>query len=102
MNNQYEVLSPWADIDPISLKGISPRVLELTGKKIGLFCNYKRAAKPILDEVEKELKQRFPTCETVWLTQRQFVPITEMKGEEKANFEGWLKEVDSVIAAVGD
>ena len=44
---QYEVLSPWAEVDPIPLRGISPRVDTLAGKKIGLFANFKRAAKPI-------------------------------------------------------
>ena len=40
----YEVLSPWAEADPVPLSGISPRLEDMTGKKIGLFCNSKRAA----------------------------------------------------------
>ena len=38
-NGQYEVLSPWADVDAVPLKGISPRVANLSGKKIGLLSN---------------------------------------------------------------
>ncbi len=35
--NQFVALSPWADVDPIPLRGISPRIQNLAGKKIGLF-----------------------------------------------------------------
>ena len=38
MNGQYEVLNPWAEVDPIPLKGIAPRVADLTGKTMGLFA----------------------------------------------------------------
>ena len=80
MNNQYEVLSPWAEIDPIPLRGISPRLIDLTGKKIGLFCNYKRAARPILTVVEQKLKEKFPTSETSWFVQKQGMPILKEYG----------------------
>ena len=43
MNSLYEVLSPWADADAVSLKGISERVTGLGGKKIGLFHHPKMA-----------------------------------------------------------
>jgi hypothetical protein len=34
---QYEALSPWAEVDPIPPRGISPRVDTLAGKKIGFM-----------------------------------------------------------------
>src|SRR5439155_21061396 len=55
----YDVLSPWAETDPMPLQGITPRVPELRGKRIGLYANYKRAASPIQDAVESELRARF-------------------------------------------
>ena len=58
----YEVLSPWAEADPIPLKGLSPRLDKLDGKKIGLLCNNKRAAPLILDVTEKLIKEKFPTA----------------------------------------
>ena len=58
--NLYEVLSPWAEADPIPLQGLSPRVDKLDGKKIGLLCNNKRAAPLILDITEKLLKKNSP------------------------------------------
>ena len=65
-NNQYEVLSPWAEADPKPLKGIAPRVPDLEGKKIGFFCNAKRAAHPVTQVIAEKLKTRFPPCETSW------------------------------------
>ena len=102
MSNHYEVLNPWAEVDPIPLRGISPRLADLEGKKIGLFCNYKHAARPILTSVEEKLKERFPTCNTVWFMQDQMVSVASMQGEMRAKFDEWLKGVDGVIAAVGD
>ena len=61
MSNDYEVLSPWAEADPIPLKGITPRTAELDGKTIGLFCSrYKPASTPILNAVESRLKEKYP------------------------------------------
>ena len=101
-NNQYEVLSPWADADPVPLKGITPRLKDLAGKKIGLFVLSKPAARPILTVVEAKLKQRYPTCETIWYGSN--LPWTKMQieSENKARFEEWVNGVDAVIGAVGD
>ena len=63
-NGQYEVLSPWADADTVPQRGLTaPRMADLAGKKIGLLCNPKRAARPISTVVEGELRERFPTSE---------------------------------------
>lgn len=102
MSNQYEVLSPWAEVDPIPLRGISPRLGDLKDKRIGLFCNYKPAAKPILTVVEEKLRERYPTCETIWYVQNEMVSVAKMEGEGRARFDEWMKEVDGVIAAAGD
>ena len=98
---QYEVLSPWADVDPIPLRGISPRLDSLSGKKIGLFANFKRAARPIQAEVERRLKERFPDIETS-LFDSSLPNVTETETENKEKFTAWAKEMDAVIAAVGD
>ena len=98
---QYGVLSPWADADPVPLSGITRRLGDLSDKKIGLFCNDKRAAKPTQVVVEKTLKERFPTCETTWYSStRSNVP--EVETENRGQFEEWLKELDGVIIAIGD
>jgi len=90
----YEVLSPWAEADPVPIRGLTaPRLNDLEGKKIGLYRNDKRAAGPILNVIEKKLKERFPGLQVSWYTsQKTDVP----------EFEDWLKSVDAVVAAVGD
>jgi hypothetical protein len=103
MDATYDVLSPWAETDPLPLKGINPRVPELRGKRIGLFANYKRAAGPIQDAVEAELRSRFGSdIKIARFAQRGSSDVggTEDEGPRYAE---WLeKEVDTVIVAVGD
>jgi hypothetical protein len=100
-NPEYEVLSPWAEADPIPFRGISPRLEGLAGKKIGLLRNTKRAAPPIMNVVKRRIKERFPTVEiTEFANLRPNEVIIEQ--ETKAEFEDWLKGVDAVVAAFGD
>jgi hypothetical protein len=98
---QYEVLSPWAEADPIPFRGISPRVTDLAGKKIGLFRNFKRAAKPVMTVVERELKNRYPTSEFSWFDSTS-VNVLETETENKDKFEKWAQGVDTVVLGVGD
>ena len=104
MNSQYEVLSPWAEADPIPLRGISPRLTDLKGKKIGLFSTWKRAAGPVLTAVEEKLKERFPTVKIVWFVDDKHSFSIIFDTEDKAKFEEWIKEegVDTVIVGRGD
>jgi hypothetical protein len=97
----YEVLSPWADVDPIPLRGISPRLDTLAGKKIGLFANFKRAAVPIANEVDKRLKDVFPDIETI-LFHSTAPNVDESETARKEEFAKWAKSVDAVVGVVGD
>lgn len=100
-NGGYEVLSPWAEADPIPFKGISTRLETLEGKKIGLFRNSKRAALPVLNVVGRRLKEEFPTAELMeFANLRPNEVIIEQ--DAKGKFEDWLKRVDAVVAAFGD
>ena len=99
---QYEVLSPWAEVDPVPPRGLSPRLGALDGKKIGLFLNTKRAAKPMAAAIAKRLKEKFPTSETsVFASPLSTIILRESKKEE-AQFTAWLKSVNAVILLVGD
>ena len=98
---QYEVLSPWAESDSIPPRGISPRLDTLAGKKIGLFVNTKRAAKPMAAAIEKRLKEKFPTCETsLFASPLSTVILRDSKDGDQ--FTAWLKSVNAVILLVGD
>jgi hypothetical protein len=97
----YEVLSPWAEADPVPLRGLSPRMDKLDGKKIGLLCNNKRAAPLILNVAERLLKERFPKIEISWFNSRTF-SVSSLEKNREGEFSDWIKGVDAVIAAVGD
>ncbi len=55
-----EVLNPRGEIEPPPVSGISARVQELNGKKIGLYDNGKDGFAEFLNEIERLLKQRYP------------------------------------------
>jgi hypothetical protein len=99
--NLFEVLSPWAEADPIPLKGLAPRLANLSGKKIGLLRNNKRAGEPILQVAAKRLKERYPDIELSWFRGNTF-SVSELEKDRLAEFEAWIKSVDAVIAATAD
>jgi DUF2075 family protein len=102
-DGHYEVLSPWADVDPIPLRGISPRIKDLTGKKIGLLKNFKRAAGPMLMVVERELKKRYPTAEFIWYPKEGSSGLSlDTETEKKEEYLAWIKQIDAAVTAVGD
>ena len=97
----YEVLGPWAEADPIPLKGLSTRLDNMAGKKIGLLCNNKRAAPIILDITERLLKERYPTAELSRFNSRSF-SVSSLERDRKDEFDNWINSVDAVILSVGD
>jgi hypothetical protein len=114
MNSKFEVLSPWAEADPVPLNGISPRLNDLNGKKIGLFHHTKPAGPCITAEVERKLKGRFPAAEFSYFRMSSIADLENNKdravaegdslqyNREIAMFPEWVKGVDAVVGAVGD
>jgi hypothetical protein len=98
---QFEVLSPWADVDPIPFRGISPRLSSLAGKKIGLFVNPKRAAMPIAQAIDRRLKAMYPDVQTT-IYHSVEANVNEIETKNKEKFTAWAKGLDSAIAVVGD
>jgi hypothetical protein len=98
----YEVLSPWGEVDPVPPRGILPRVTDLSGKTIGLFSFFKPVGPPLMREIERQLKERFPTAK---FSHYQY-PVHSVEIAEddnyKASFEEWLKGVDTVVTGHGD
>ena len=97
---QYEVLSPWAEVDPIPVKTISPRLFDLTNKTIGLYANSKIVALPLLAVVEEELKKRFSGLRFTRFERIPNVSVTETDKWDK--FQEWITGVDAVVLAHGD
>jgi len=100
-NIQYEVLSPWGEADPKPIKGISPRLDNLSGKKIGLFANYKRAALPIAISLQKRLRSMYPDSQVSIYHSDQW-NVIEIETENREVFKKWAEGNDAVILLVGD
>lgn len=100
MGGDYEVLSPWAEVDPIPLEGISPRLADLKGKRIGLVNNDKLASKPILSVVEAELGARLEGASFERFGRQISGEIADTPDRDR--YEEWTKGVDAVVLAVGD
>jgi hypothetical protein len=101
MDVYYEVLSPWAEADPIQSRPINSGVSDLSNKKIGLFCNTKRVAEPTLKVIEDRLKKQYKLADISWFYNTA-PNETIIEQSRKGEFEKWLKGVDAVIAAYGD
>jgi len=105
-NYKYEVLNPWPDAELPPLKSIAPRLETLDGKTIGLLCNFKLSARPILTVIERKLKERFPALKTIWYGAKLTSAWREYFGRDKdpvdPKFRDWVNMVDAVVSAVGD
>ena len=97
----YEVLSPWAEADPVPWRGIAERLTGLSNKRIGLLVNSKRTAEPTLKVIEDRLKKRFPDTLFSWFYNLKANELA-IATNKKENFEKWLDEVDTVISSYGD
>jgi hypothetical protein len=98
----YETLSPWAEVDPVAPRGLTAeRPADLAGKTIGLYHIWKRASKPLLEVLEKELTRRYPDAAFTWYQETQ-MNTPEAESVNRNQFEGWLKGLDTLIVAYGD
>jgi hypothetical protein len=103
MSDQYEVLSPWAEVDPIPFRGlIAPRLTDLAGKRIGLFASSKPISSRIIRAFEVQLKERFPTTETSRYVGEGSWAALQLETPNREKYKEWVKGVDAVVAAVGD
>jgi hypothetical protein len=98
----FEVLSPWAEADPVAVRGLVPRVADLNGKTIGLFSFFKAHAPFIMREVEKKLKERFPTAKFSHYQYPYHVKEVIDDPKFKESFQNWVKGVDTAVTGQGD
>ena len=100
MSTDYEVMSPWADIDPVPLMGLSTRLDGLEGKTVGFFMNSKIAAEPMADIIKEKLEEKYTSIKF-----SSFVRIPNISMEEtpeKGKYNEWLKDLDAVVFMHGD
>ena len=100
MTVHYEVMSPWADVDPVPVKGVSSRLDHMAGKTIGFFLNSKIAAKPMSKIIEEKLKQKYQSINFSRFIRIPNISMAETP--EKDNYVEWLKGLDAVIYSHGD
>ena len=97
----FEVLSPWAEADPIPLIGLAPRLDSLAGKKIGLLRNNKRAGEAILKVAAARLQEKYPDVGFSWFRGNTF-SVSHLEKKRLPEFEDWINSVDAVLAAAAD
>lgn len=100
-NNMYGVLSPWAEADPIALKGISPRLTTLEGKKIGVFQNFKQASKQMAATISEKLEERYPGLKTS-LFDSTDQNVSVIGTDKKDEFIKWAEGIDAAILLIGN
>jgi hypothetical protein len=98
----YDVLTPWADVDPVPPRGLVPRVTDLEGKTIGLYAFFKQHAPLVMREVERQLKERFPTALFRHFQYPVHVKEVLQDDDYRSSFEEFVSGVDAVITGNGD
>ncbi|HVN97449.1 MAG TPA: hypothetical protein VMT62_13550 [Syntrophorhabdaceae bacterium] len=98
---EYEVLSPWAEKDNIA-RGLQPRIANLENKTIGMFYYFFNSHVAILREIERQLKEKFPTLKFSYYQYTVETSEIEHDATHRESFEEWVKEVDTVISVYGN
>jgi hypothetical protein len=105
---EYEALSPRGDVDPIKQIALNPRVPDLNQATIGLFASFKQHWVLILDEIAKQIQERYPGAEFTRfrymkdLNSHAQVAEVAKDPDLRPQFEEWAKGVDAVIVGNAD
>ncbi len=93
-----EVMNPMGVIQPPATLGISPRIVDLAGKRIALMHNNKPGASNLLNALEKLLSQRYPTASFV----RGYETDPVMPPKDPDMYKKAAAKCDTFIFAMGD
>jgi len=98
---EYRILSPWAEKDNVA-RGLQPRIPDLQNKTIGLFYYFFDSQRAILREIERQMKEQYPTLKFSYY--QYPVETTEIADDPnyRASFQKWLEGVDTVISVYGN
>ena len=91
---ELELLNPRGEIEPPKTYGLSPRISDLNGKKVGFYWNGKPGIDNFFTVVEENLKKMFPNVTTTLF--RGPMEITDK------DIQSWASQIDTFIYAVGD
>ena len=105
---EYTVLSPRGDVDPIKTTALQPRVKDLNKATIGLYATFKEHWPIILEEIGKQIKERYPGAKFTSYQYKEdlnaYTQVAELSKDERCRpeFEEWLKQCDTVIVGNAD
>ena len=91
---ELRVLNPRGEIEAKSASSPSPRVADLSGKKIGLYSNMKQGMDNFYTVFEELLRKKYPDVTTMKVAGAFLIR------DEDA--EAMAKEVDAFVYGVGD
>ncbi len=100
---KYSALNPIGIPDPLDVIGLNPRVADLNGKTIGLYCTFKAHWVLILKELEKQLSAVYPDAKFTYfqytkdLNSHTQVAEVMKAPEVRPDFEKWIAGTDVVI-----
>jgi len=98
---EYEILSPLAEKDSTA-RGLQPRIDDLEHKTIGMFYYFFDSHVAILHEIERQLKEKYPTLNFRYYQYTVETSEIERDTTYGKSFEEWLKGVDTVISVYGN
>ena len=95
---KLKVLNPRGEVERVSQLSPSPRLSDLTGKKIGVISNGKPGGEMLLPYIQRAMEKSIPGIEfRHWLVPHHQLPkVKEPKLQEIAEYS------DGVIALMGD
>lgn len=89
-----EVMNPRSDLEPPPIFPLTPRVQELSGKKVGIYWLGKAGGDNFFDAFERVLKEKYPTVTPIRYRGR--LDIGDQMAKQVAG------EVDTLVYGVGD
>lgn len=99
---KYTILSPWAETDHVEKLPINPRLDSLEGKTIGLYASFKEYHPFFMQEVERQLSEKYPTAKFEHYTYIVDTQEIDQDPENFPAFKAWLEKVDGVIGVGAD
>ena len=102
MSATYTVLSPWAQSDHLEKRPINPRLDTLEGKTIGLYASFKEYHPFFMQEVERQLADKFPTAKFSHFTYIVDTQEIDQDPDNFPTFKAWLDGVDCVVGVGAD
>lgn len=95
---KYTVLSPWAATDLTEKYAINERLDTLEGKTIGLYASFKEYHPFFMEEVERQLAEKYPSATFSHFT---YIVDTQEIDQDEENFPAFKSWVDSVDCVIG-